>query len=184
MQRPRFLGAGLSLILLLAACSGSPAATQGPAGATTNPGGNGGVATTDPGGNGGQATTDPGGGGNVGNGSGKVTYELTGDLQKSGELPFFAFGSRFGGPAGTALNFTSDAGGALLSVTDAAGAHAVSLVVPDGYAASFGTCGTWNVEIGATSARGSFECTDGIATGMDGTLHSGLRIKGTFDASQ
>ena len=181
MQLPKSIGTGLSLIVLLAACSGNPAATQGPAGATTNPGGGGG-ATTDPGGGGG-ATTDPGGGGGSGGGgTGTVKYTVTGAVQKSGELPFFAFGSRFGGEAGVALNFTTEEGGAIFSVGQIQDMSTVALVDEE-HGLNWTNCETFEMNISGNNATGRFECAQGYGTVVaDGSIVSGIQISGTFEA--
>ena len=168
MQLPRSVGTGLSLMLLLAACSGSPAATAGPG------------ATTDPGGGGGGATTNPGGGGGD---SGTVKYDVGGQVQKSGELPFLAFGSRFDreGPTGLALNFTTD-DGAILSIIEIQGAHSISLV-DEAHGLSWASCATFDVNVTGTSATGRFECGQGFGTVVaDGSVVTDIRISGTFDA--
>ena len=169
MQLPRSIGAGLSLIVLLAACSGSPAATVGP-GTTTNPGGGGG------------ATTNPGGGGG-GAGSGTVKYDVAGTIQKSGELPFFAFGSRFdrGGPTGLSLTFTTE-DGAILSILQSQGAHSISLVDEE-HGLTWMSCATFDVNVTGTSATGRFECSQGFGTVLaDGSMVTDVRISATFDA--
>lgn len=179
MPLPRSIAAGLSLIVLLAACSGSPAATQGPAVATTDPGG--GASTTKPGGD--AATTDPGGGGGSGGGGiGTVKYEVTGTVPKSGELPFFAFGSRFGGEAGVALNFTTQEGGAIFSIGQVQGVSTVALV-DDEHALNWTNCETFEVNISGNDATGRFECSQGFGTVVaDGSIVSEIQISGTFDA--
>jgi hypothetical protein len=172
----RSIGAGLSLIVILAACSGSPAATQGPGAATTNPGGGGG--------GGGGATTDPGGGGggSGGGGTGKVTYQVTGAVQKNGELPFFAFGSRFGGDAGVALNFTTETGGAIFSIGQIQDISTVALV-DEQHGLNWTNCETFEMNLNGNNATGRFECSQGFGTNVaDGSVISGIKITGSFDA--
>ena len=190
MRVPRSLGLGLATLLVVAACGGGSPATQAPGGATQAPGGGGGAtvdpggggATTDPGGGGG-ATTDPGGGGGgTGSGTGKVTYQVTGSVERSGELPFLSFGSRFGGAAGVALNFTTEAGGAIFSIGEISGAHTVAFVDEE-FALSFANCEAFELNVDGENATGRFECSQGFGTKVsDGSIVSGMKISGTFDA--
>ena len=178
MRVPRSLGLSLAALIVVAACGGGSPATQAPGAATQGPGGGG--ATTDPGGGG--ATTDPGGGGGTGSGTGKVTYQVTGSVERSGELPFLAFGSRFGGAAGVALNFVKDESGAIFSIGETAGAHTVALVDEE-YALSFATCEVFELNINGENADGRFECSQGFGTKVsDGSIVTGMKMTGTFEA--
>ncbi len=178
MRVPRSLGLGLATLVVVAACGGGSPATQAPGGATQGPGGG---ATVDPGGGGG-STTNPGGGGGSGSGTGKVAYQVTGSVERNGELPFLAFGSRFGGAAGVALNFTTEAGGAIFSIGEISGVHTVALVDEE-YALSFGNCEVFELNIDGTNATGRFDCSQGFGTKVaDGSIVSGAKISGTFDA--
>lgn len=180
MLRPRFVAVA-ALAAMLVACGGSTP-TPAPGGATPEPG----AATTDPGGGGGggEPTTDPGGGGGSGGGgTGKVTYNVTGPVQKSGELPFFAFGSRFdrAGPAGLALTFTTESGG-IFTVSEVSGQHSIGLV-DEQHGLSFANCEVYELNINGNNATGRFECSNGIGTNVaDGSLLSGVKITGTIDA--
>ena len=179
MRVPKALGLSLAALVVVAACGGGSPATQAPGGATQGPGGGG--ATVDPGGGGG-ATTDPGGGGGSGSGTGKVTYQVTGSVERSGELPFLAFGSRFGGAAGVALNFTTEAGPAIFSIGEVSGTHTVALVDTE-YGLSFANCEVFELKIDGNNANGRFECSQGFGTKVtDGSIVSGMKISGTFDA--
>lgn len=177
MRVPRSLGLGLATLVVVAACGGA-SPTQAPGGATQEPGGGG--ATVDPGGGG--ATTNPGGGGGSGSGTGKVTYQVTGTVERSGELPFLAFGSRFGGAAGVALNFTTEAGPDIFSIGEVSGAHTVALVDEE-YALSFGNCEVFELNVNGEKADGRFECSQGFGTKVsDASIVTGIKISGTFDA--
>ena len=176
MRESRILGIGLVTVVVLAACGGGAAATQGPGAATQGPG----TGTTNPGGAG--PTTDPGGGGGLGSGTGKVNYEVSGPIQDSGELPFFSFGSRFGGDAGVALNFTSESGNGLLGVVQVAGTNGITLITQT-HSISWGQCSTFDISITGNNATGRFECQNGVGTSVtDGTLTQGVNIKGSFEA--
>jgi len=111
-----------------------------------------------------------------------VTYQVTGSVERSGELPFLAFGSRFGGAAGVALNFTTEAGGAIFSIGEISGQHTVA-VVDEEYALSFGNCEVFELNLDGNNATGKFDCSQGFGTKVtDGSVVSGMKISGTFDA--
>jgi hypothetical protein len=180
MQLARSVAIGMISALLLG-CGGVPAGTQAPAGATTNTGGGGATApatTVAPG-----ATTSGGGNGNTGGGSGQIHLEIGGPIQMTVDQPFFAFGSRFGGPAGLALNFTTEGADGLATVTGVNDQIVIGYVSEE-LGASATTCTVSNWNIGATSGSGSFDCSEGFATKMDGTFLPGLTMKGSFEASQ
>ena len=183
MRVPRSLGVGLAMVVVVTACGGAPgatqgqgAATQGPVGATVDPGPGG--ATAAP-----EATTDPGPGGpGLGGGSGQIHIEIGGPLQETVDMPFFAIGSRFGGEAGTALNFTTGEGGGIAAINEVNGIVVVSWVTEE-LGANAQDCQLSNWTIGATSGSGSFDCSNGFATKVDGSFLSGITMRGTFQAS-
>ena len=166
---------------LVAACSGSPGASQ-------NPGGGGGDGPTTP-----PAVTNApveslsgggaGSGGNTGGGSGQMHIEISGPVEVSGDYPFFAFGSRFGGEAGVQLNFTNEGSDAIASISGIQGTFVITYV-SEQLTANSQVCELTDWNIGATSGSGSFDCKDGFATKLDGTYLTGVRIKGNFEASQ
>jgi hypothetical protein len=164
----------IALIAALAvACSGAPSPTQAPGGGgnTTGP-----LATP-----GGQVATPPGGG--TGGGTGQIHIEIGGPVQMTVDAPFFSVGSRFGGPAGVALNFTTPGSEAIASVTGINETWVVSYASAE-LAANSQSCQLSNWNIGATSGAGSFDCRDGFATKTDGTFLSGITMKGSFQAGQ
>lgn len=159
---------------LVAACGGS-GPTQGPGVATQGPA----AGSTDPGGGGGGSGGS--GGGSGGGGTGTATYQVTGDVQKSGELPFFAFGSRFGGEAGVALNFTKE-DGAILSIGEIAGEQIVALV-DEAHGLNWTKCETFELRIDGTNASGRFDCSQGVGSVVaDGSIVTNIHITGTFEA--
>lgn len=162
--------------VLVAACGGAGAPTQEPGG------GGGGAATQAPaatqGGGGGG-----GGGGNTGGGSGQIHIEIGGPAQAVVDEPFFAFGSRFGGDAGVALNFTSDGANGAATVSAVGDEWTITWIGQD-LVANSSTCNRSNWNFGATSASGTFDCTGGFATKPDGTYLTGVTMKGSFSASQ
>ena len=181
MQVRRTASIGMVLAFALAACNDG-AATQGPGGGTANPGG----ATTNPGG----ATTPPATqgpvatvSGNTGGGSGQIHIEIGGPMQETVDQPFFSIGSRFGGVAGTALQFTSEGADGIATISEVNGLVVVSWVDSE-VGANSQSCTLSNWNIGTTSGSGSFDCKDGFATKMDGTFLSGVTMKGSFQASQ
>lgn len=168
------LAVGLVVLASLAACGGGPGATQAPGGGGSTAGT---PATQAP------VATQPGGGGGN-DGTGNVTYTVTGSVQKNGELPFLAFGSRFdkAGATGLQLNFTESEGGAIFSITEINGAHAISLV-DEAHGLSWATCETYELNVTGTNATGRFECSQGFGTSLtDGAVVSGIKITGTVDA--
>jgi len=90
MRHPRPFLALLAVAALTVACS----STGGESPGESNGGGGGGEATATPdGGGGGEATATPdGGGGGGGGANGSITYQIAGDYEASGELPFLAQG--------------------------------------------------------------------------------------------
>jgi hypothetical protein len=181
MQHHRLLIPLTALSLALGACGGGTA-TEPPGGATTQPGG-GTEATPAP-----QTTTDPGGGGpggNPGGGSGQIHIEIGGGgLDVTVDEPFFTIGSRFGGDAGTALNFTHEGASGIASIGEVNGVVVISYVSEE-MAANAQDCQLSNWNIGATSGSGSFDCKEGFATKTaDGSFVSGVTMKGSFEANQ
>ena len=88
MRHPRPFLALLAVAALTVACS----STGGESPGESNGGGGGGEATATPdGGGGGEATATPDGGGG-GGANGSITYQIAGDYEASGELPFLAQG--------------------------------------------------------------------------------------------
>jgi hypothetical protein len=169
------LAVGLVALASLAACGGGPGATQAPGGGGSTAGT---PATQAP------VATLPGGGGGGNDGTGKVTYTVTGSVQKNGELPFLGFGSRFdkAGATGLALNFTESEGGAIFSITEINGVHAISLI-DEAHGLSWAACETYEINVTGTNATGRFECSQGFGTSLtDGAVVSGIKITGTIDA--
>jgi hypothetical protein len=169
--------------VFVAACGGS-AATQAPAGATTNPADGGPGATENPAG-GGAATENPGGGGGNPAGwdqYGKAHVEVTGpDVSVSKDLGFLPIASHFGGTDQTILYFTIEGTESVLTLTWSSGTAAASYVSPD--VSTTGTeCTTSNVNLGGSSASGSFDCTSAIMVLKSGATVEGGKLKGTFDA--
>lgn len=184
MQVPRSIVAISLLGLIVAACGGGPAA------ATQAPGG--GSATQAPGDGGGTATQAPvatlggpgGGGGNGGGGSGTMHIEVSGPVQAAGDFAFFSIGSRFGGDAGTQLNFTNGEGSAIAGVSGVGDTWIITLT-SETMTANSQTCELKDWNIGATSASGSFDCKDGFGvTIADSGYHTGVNLKGNFTANQ
>jgi hypothetical protein len=193
VHRKQLLVPLAAIAFALAACGGA-APTQAPP--ATQPGGGGATATdsptepteappaTQPGGGAGGGGAGGGGGGSGGGGTGSVSYTVTGDVQKTGELPFFAFGIRFerDGPAGVALNFTTEDGGAIFSIGEIAGMHTVALV-DEQHGLNWTNCETFELNISGTNATGRFECREGFGTVVaDGSLVNDIQISGTFEA--
>ena len=167
MQRSRSIVAIALTGVLVAACGGS-AVTQAPGGATQAPGGGG--ATQDPGGGGG---TKPAGWDQYG----KVSYEISAPVSLSGELGFVPAASSFAGDQATSLSFTDDGASAVFAILFTQGKAVMSF---GSEAASIvgSTCSTSNLSIQASSASGSFECADVLATMASGAQVANVTMKG------
>lgn len=176
MRPSRSIVAVVSMAVMLVACSGTPAATPG----ESDDDGGGGSATIAP-----IETTSGGDTGNSGGGSGQIHIDIGGPLQVTVDLPFFSFGSRFEGDvAGVQLNFATDGGSGIASITGVPGSAPVIGYVGDEGSANVQTCQLTDWTIGATSASGSFDCTDGFGTLPDGTYLTGITMQGSSVASQ
>ncbi len=166
-----------ALATLVVACGGTtPPATQGPDGGgdTPAPQATEGPIATQPGGN----------GGNIGGGSGEIHIEVRGPVEATNDVPFFANGSRFSGDvAGVQLNFTTELSDVIIGITGVQDTWVISYG-SETILANAATCERTNWNIGATSASGSFECTQVYATTPDGTGLEGVTFRGSFTASQ
>ncbi len=178
MRALRSAVAALLPLAFVAACSSAPAATPDLAdGATDAPAPPTPIEST-PGDGGG----DPGGG-DTGGGSGQIHIEIGGPVQATVDEPFFAIGSRFDGTeAGVQLNFTSDGGAGIASITGVNGTYVIGYASDD-VAANAQDCDLTDWNIGESSASGSFDCSDGYGTAPDGTYLTEITMQGSFEAS-
>jgi hypothetical protein len=180
MQILKHLGAAVTLGVVIAACGGGNAPTQAP-GATPagGNGGNGGTATQVP-----AATQGGGGGGGLDTSHGKATFTVSGPISASHEYAFIPAGSLFGGAQGSVFNFGDTSG---------ADANILSIIVsPDGsilasFSGSAGQvpaaqCTTSDWDVGATEAKGKFDCTAAFSITSSGATVEGGTIKGEFTA--
>ncbi len=180
MRRPTLILTTIVVGLFLAACaapSGSPGSSDGGNGSSQGQ-----PAQTD-----GPASSDGGSGGNGGNGgtgaNGSVTYEITGDVQASGELPFINVlgGYYFQQEGVTYMPFaeSEDTSGEVVFITLSADGNIFAY--GNGTVAIPAAECDWNVTRNDDSgATGSFTCNDVFAvteTGM-GTVD----VQGEFDA--
>ena len=179
MRFAKSVGAA-AVAVLLVACGGSGGTpTQGTGGTPTQ--GTGGTPTQDTSGGGG------GGGGN-GGGTGTLHLEVGGPIQQTLDLPFFSIGSRFGGAAGVALNFTKEGDDAIATISSPGSTTSdtwtISLI-SSLMNANATECQLSSWTIGATSASGSFDCKNGFAIKTaDASYLTGVTMKGNFTASQ
>ena len=165
--------------VLVVACGGS-GPTQAPGGG----GGGGGGATDAP-----EATQSGGGGAGGGGGGnkppgwdqyGKGSFEISAPISLSGELGFVPAASRFDGEAATSLSFTVEGTEQALTFSVVQGAASMSYASTS--ATVVGTsCTTSNLSIQATSAKGSFECTQTAAFLASGASVANVTLKGSFD---
>ena len=180
MKRHRLLIPLTTLSLALAACGGG-GPTQAPAGATTDPGGGGGTATDVPQATDGPVATQSGGGGSTANG--QAHFEITGSETKSGDLGFLPIASNFGGMDQTILNFVGSDPSVTetLTVTVTGGAVAVIYSSMD-ITVTGAECTTTNLNVGAATASGAFECPQTFTVLISGASVEGIALEGTFEA--
>ena len=182
MQLPRSVIAVAFVGLVAAACGSSsptqaPGATQGSQ-ATQDNGGGGGGATDEP-----QATQGSGGGGSKPAGwdqFGKVAYQISAPLSMNGELGFLPAASIFAGDQGTSLSFTVAGTSEVFTIAFTQGTTTISWGSEAGTVVG-STCTTSGLSIQGSSASGSFECTDVIASLASGAQVTGVTIKGSFN---
>jgi hypothetical protein len=178
MQVPRSIIAVTLLGVLVAACGGTPAATQGPdgPGATT---GNGGTATQDPG----PGETQSGNGGNGGGEFGSVKFTVSGPFDKTDEFPFIPAASIFGSAQGSVLNFSDPADNlSIVSIlVDADGKVIVSFSGTEGQVPG-AECTTTDFKVEARSASGKFDCTSAASMTGSGAVVGPGKITGEFSA--
>ena len=115
-------------------------------------------------------------------GAGPIHIEIGGPLPRRVDIPSSRSPCRFGGEAGTALNFTTGEGGGIAAINEVNGIVVVSWVTEE-LGANAQDCQLSNWTIGATSGSGSFDCSNGFATKVDGSFLSGITMRGTFQAS-
>ena len=184
-MRPRMLTLIAGAAIVLSACSsGSP--TQAPGGATQAPA----QATADSGGGSGAteppaATSDAGGGGGGGTGStanGSAHVELSGPASKSGDYGLVVPASIFGGAQGTALSYTNDAATDVLTISFTSDSKVVVSYGGADLTAPGAECTASNLNFGASSASGSFDCQDVMVITAAGATLTGATMKGTFTA--
>ena len=115
------------------------------------------------------ASSGGGGGGGGGGANGSVTYEITGEYEASGELPFLAGGISL---------WVESAGGWVANFANTSGEGAVILIntqAAEGTPGQIFSFGDGNVILAATSDAGSgFDCTFALtkndASGLKGDL--------------
>ena len=163
---------------VLAACSGTPAVTTAPGGATQNPGG--GLATP-----GADATQGGGGGGTKPAGwdaKGKVHYDLSGPATKSGDIGFFPTTSIFGGLNQTILYFVTEGVQETFIITISNGGEITVAYASLDMSAPGAVCTSSNLKVEASSASGSIDCTNVSVIPKSGAMMTGGRLQATFDA--
>lgn len=177
--------ASLAIVTTLAACgSSSASSSNSPSTAPTT------AATTAP--------TIDGGGGGAGGGvgstaNGTLHFDVSGATTKSGDLggtpnPLTKY--EYDGPGTAYLVFSSADGETAIFLTIAKTADGTTLVYGDGdlgispipfTPGVVGKCDVKTDQLDASTARGTFDCTD--MTASQGDVSVGIvRIKGTFDS--
>lgn len=167
------------LAVFVAACGGTPPATQVPGGGPTSgpPVTGGPAATSGPAGTTAGAGSKPAGW----DANGKARFEVTGPVTVSDELGFLRAASIFGGTTQTYLSFTVDGTQSTFVVVIAADTVAATYTSPQLTAAGT-TCTSSNLKVEASSASGSIECSQvSIVQATGATVVNG-HISATFDA--
>lgn len=157
----------LAMAALIAACStpggGSPDESNG-----------GGEATATPDGGGGEATATPGGGGGGSGANGSITYNISGDYEASGELPFLALGlsTWIESEGGWVANFAQESG---------EGAYILMNTQTSGQILTFGD-GT--VVIAAASGESTgYDCTFNLTKNDSGGLSGSMECNDIFGSN-
>jgi hypothetical protein len=168
MRHQRSAAGLVAAAILIAACGGG-----GPGSATQGPGA--------------QATQTGGGGG--GNGSkpagwdakGKVHYEFSGGISKSGDLGYLPVASVFGAGGAASLSYTVEGGDEVLTIAINAGQLSVSYGSSE-FTAPAAVCTTSNLNVSAPNASGSFDCNEVVFIPVSGAMIQGGHLTGSFDA--
>jgi hypothetical protein len=178
------------LTLLMTAAMVAACSAQSPSGAAQTSGAGDGQATPTTGSDatqGSDATATPAGGGGGGGGgsANSVHFEVTSSLlNQTGDLPFVALASVFGGEANTSLSFatasTNDVMGILILQGNVAVSYSAST---SGVTVAAPICTVTDLHLDATSASGSFDCTNADVLTTSGGVGKG-EIKGTFSGSK
>jgi hypothetical protein len=172
MRHLRPFAALLTIAALTMACSGPPGSSSG--GESSQAGGAS------------QPAASSGGGGGGGSGvNGSVTYEITGDYQASGELPFLAGGISL---------WVESAGGWVANFANQSGEGAVILIntqAAEGTQGQIFTYGDGSVILSAVSTPDSgFDCTFDLtkndSSGLVGDVHcnTALAVDATTGAQK
>jgi len=190
MRHPRPFLALLAVAALTVACS----STGGESPGESNGGGGGGEATATPdGGGGGEATATPDGGGGGGGANGSITYQIAGDYEASGELPFLAQGmstwdetqggwvANFVAPSGESayilLNTATLGTGQILSFGDG-----TAIVVATSDPGSGYDCTFTMTKNDTSGLAGHMECSNTIASNVSTGGLLNVSISADWDA--
>jgi hypothetical protein len=180
----------LSAVALLAVACSSPSASQ----PTDSNGGGGGGATPTPDGGGATATPDNGGGGGGGGGgaNGSITYEITGDYEDSGEVPFQPLISNWiESEGGWLANFVMEDGeGAYVQMNTATSGAGQILNFGDGTVLISAVsdpstgfdCTFTFTKNDSTGLAGSMECNDIIGANLTSGAQLTVDISAEWDA--
>lgn len=173
MQLSRSIVA-FALVGVLAAACGGGAASKAPAGATQGPG----ATTVNPG-----QTQSGGGGGAIDTSNGKIHIEIHGPIEKTTDLGFFPGASLFGASGQvSSLSFTNDATSEIATINVTVEGNVTVIYQSLAETIPGAVCTTSNLNLGSTSASGSFDCTAALAVTASGASLQGVTLKGNFDA--
>jgi hypothetical protein len=188
MRHPRPFAALLAIAAITVACSAAPGSSSGGESSQGGEASQGGGVSQ-------PAASTGGGGGGGGGANGSITYEITGDYQASGELPFLAGGISLWieSAGGWVANF-GDASGAgseviLLNTQAAEGTPGQIFTYGDGtiiLAAGSGETGmgcTFTMDQNdANSLKGHVECTSAIAANATTGAQLHVQVNAQWDA--
>lgn len=166
MRHLRPFAALLAVAALTIACSGPPGSSSGAASQGSQP-----STGSQPS----EAAASSGGGGGGGGANGSITYEITGDYQASGELPFLASGISV---------WVESAGGWVANFANQSGEGAVILIntqAAEGTQGQSFTYGDGSIVLTTISAPDSgFDCTFNLtkndSSGLAGDMHCNSAI--------
>ncbi|MEO8638997.1 MAG: hypothetical protein ABI458_03665 [Chloroflexota bacterium] len=184
MRHLRLFTALLAVAAITAACSSTPNATSVGQSQGSQP-----STGSQPS----QAAASAGGGGGGGGANGSITYEITGDYQASGELPFLAGGISLWVESanGWVANFANPAGGAVISLNTQQGQTiGQGLTYGDGSVtviaasdAGGGTDCTFTLEKNdADGLKGHVECSSTLAVDNNTGAQKSVKFTAAWDA--
>lgn len=189
MRQLRPVSLFFAMALLAVACSTpSGSASESPGGGGNEP-----TATPDGGGSEATATPDGGGGGGGGGANGSFVYQITGDYEASGELPFLAGGVSvwYEAEGGWIANFANPSGeGAVVNMNTGVSTDFVLVSFGDGTALVVATndsstgydCTFTEDKNDASGLKGSLDCSNTAASNVNTGALLNVNFTAQWDA--